>query len=432
MTVKLELHSLASRAAMLITAVFCVAGFIGLALTHFVASVMADPQVQLDTATIEAAAEYFPNSAWVQARMAARLIESGIDETQSHERAATASVRHAARAVSLAPSNYEFRILLAAARELNGDLAEAEAELRAALALAPHHVEVHWRLANLLLRAEKPDQALDEFRAVAAADQSRLPAVLSLVWQAADGRLDALHSVTGESPKARLALAGFLVQQNRTDDAVAVFKSIDARARRELVEESGRLIDQLLAADRIEIAAALWRECAGHDAPDQPEAMWNGGFETPIERGLAQFDWRLGESGYARIGMSAQARTGERALKLAYLGRETTRLGDEIRQMVAVRPGASYRLECYARAENLVTPDGPQIVVTPLNSKTPIAATAVVAAGSHDWQLLSLDFVAPADARALLVSVRQTPQFSYVEPTKGTVWFDDFSLKELP
>ena len=37
-------------------------------------------------------------------------------------------------------------------------------ELRAALKLAPHLVTVHWRLANLLLREEKLDQAGAEFR----------------------------------------------------------------------------------------------------------------------------------------------------------------------------------------------------------------------------------------------------------------------------
>src|SRR5262245_4867933 len=158
MTVKFDLHSRASRVAVLMTAVFCAVVFIGLALTHFVTSVMADPRVRIDTATIEAAADYFPNSARVQARMAARLVESSVDADRSHELAAQRAVRYASRAVSLAPSNYEFRVLLAAARELNGELAEAETDLRSALAFAPHHVNVHWRLANLLLREEKLDQ----------------------------------------------------------------------------------------------------------------------------------------------------------------------------------------------------------------------------------------------------------------------------------
>ena len=432
MLVNLELGSVESRLAMLLSVVFCAWVYTSLAIMQFVISVVADPQLKAATATIEAAADYFPNSAWVQARMAARLIESGVDKTASHERAASRAVRYALRAVRLAPSNYEFRILLAAARELNGDIVEAEADLRAALALAPHQVDVHWRLANLLLRDEKMDQATLEFRTVVTADPSRFDAILSLIWQASEGRVAALESVAGDSPKARLALASFLIRQSQTAEAAAVFKGIDARVRRELMEESGRFIDELVAANQIETAAAAWRECVSPDALPEQDAIWNGGFETPIRKGLAHFDWRLGESDYARIGLSAQARTGQRALKIVYLGRDTARLGDEIRQLIAVRPGAHYRLECYVKAENLVTPDGPQIVVARLDSKTPIAASVVVSSGSHDWRPLGLEFVAPDDARALQVSIRQTPQFSYAEPTKGTVWFDDFSLKELP
>jgi len=31
---------------------------------------------------------------------------------------------------------------------------------------------------------------------------------------------------------------------------------------------------------------------------------------------------------------------------------------------------------------------------------------------------------------AVLISIKRKPKFSYDEPTRGTVWFDDFSLKE--
>jgi len=30
----------------------------------------------------------------------------------------------------------------------------------------------------------------------------------------------------------------------------------------------------------------------------------------------------------------------------------------------------------------------------------------------------------------MIISIKQKPQFSFVEPTSGTVWFDDFVWKE--
>ena len=46
---------------------------------------------------------------------------------------------------------------------------------------------------------------------------------------------------------------------------------------------------------------------------------------------------------------------------------------------------------------------------------------------------MSFDFVAPrgnSDSVAVYITVKQTPRFSYTEPTRGTVWLDDFTIKE--
>jgi hypothetical protein len=91
------------------------AAFISLSAARFVISVITDPEARAETAIIEGAANYFPNSAPAQARMASRLIESSVDVSENHEQTAERSVYYASRAVALAPHNYEFRTLLAAA-----------------------------------------------------------------------------------------------------------------------------------------------------------------------------------------------------------------------------------------------------------------------------------------------------------------------------
>jgi hypothetical protein len=44
---------------------------------------------------------------------------------------------------------------------------------------------------------------------------------------------------------------------------------------------------------------------------------------------------------------------------------------------------------------------------------------------------VTLEFVAPADWGALLLTIKRIPKFSYDDPTRGTLWLDDFSLTEL-
>jgi tetratricopeptide (TPR) repeat protein len=427
MRVTVELRSPVSRLATIIVGTLSAAAFISISAARFTISVITDPEVRAETAIIEGAANYFPNSALAQASMASRLIESRVDVSENHEMTAERAVSYAARSVALAPHNYEFRILLAAARELKGDLAGAEAELRAALKLAPHLVTVHWRLANLLLREEKLDQAGAEFQLATEADPELLIPTLNLLWQASDGKIEPLNAVVAGDPKSQLTLAHFLVLQEKFEMAMETANSLDGRAILNL-PESGKLIDSLITAGQIDLASNLWRHF--FDAGENP-LMWNEGFETPIRNYLAQFDWNLSQSKYVKIGITtAIARTGQRSLKISYNGIDTTTLNNEIRQLVKVRPAARYTLTCHFKVERLVTPDGPQIVVTTQDSATLIAASAVIAAGSYDWRSLTMDFVAPPDTHALVIAIKQTPQFSYVEPTSGTVWFDDFVLTE--
>jgi tetratricopeptide (TPR) repeat protein len=427
MTITFEVRSPVSRLATIVAVMCGCAALIGLSAARFVISVITDPEARAETATIEGAANYFPNSAWAQARMASRLIESGVDLSENHERTAERAVYYSARAVALAPRNYEFRMLLAAAKELSGDLAEAEMELRAALKLAPHLVNVHWRLANLLLREEKLDEAGVEFRLASEADPELLTPTLNLLWQASDGKIETLNAAVGAAPEPQLALAQFLVEREKFEVAVKIANSLDRRAALNL-PESGKLLDSLISAGRIDLASELWRNLSGAESQS---LMRNEGFETPIRSNLAQFDWNLSQSKYAKIGITtATARTGQRSLKISYNGIDTTTLDNEIRQLVKARPGARYTLTCYVKAERLVTPGGPQVVVTSQGSSTPIAASAAIEAGSYDWRILTTDFVAPPNAHAVVIAIKQTPQFSYVDPTSGTVWFDDFVLAE--
>ena len=386
-----------------------------------------DSEVRADNSIIEAAADYFSHTASVQARMASRLIESDGNVTESYEHEAERAVYYASRAVNLMPKNYEYRILLAAARELNGDLAEAETELRRALVLAPKQVNVHWRLGNLFIREGKLDPAINELRYVNEADPSLLTATLNLLWQATDGKIEALRRVVGSDPKSQLTLARFLVEQGQSEVVSEIAKSLDSRTILDF-PETGQLLDALISAGQIDQASKLWRSFWGTD--DKPR-IWNGSFETPIRKDFAQFDWNLGQSKYADIGITtSNAKTEQRSLKIVYRGIDTTKLGSEIRQFVPVRPNAQYTLRCYYRAERLTTPDGPKVAVIAQGFTGLLAASPSLEAGSYDWRLLRLDFVVPSHVRALIISIEQTPQFSYVDPTRGAVWFDDFVLTE--
>jgi hypothetical protein len=74
-------------------------------------------------------------------------------------------------------------------------------------------------------------------------------------------------------------------------------------------------------------------------------------------------------------------------------------------------------------------------VITSATSPDWIAASEPIARGSGDWQRLAVEFAAPpspngAGMSAVFVSIKRKPKFSYDEPTSGSVWLDDFTVKE--
>src|SRR5258706_12183148 len=124
MLITLRLSFWAARVMVVMASLALCVALVGFALARFVTQAVANPRLPMELATIEAAVNYFPNSARLQARLAAALVENGIAPGESHEELSARAFTHAAIAVRLAPANHEYWLLLAAAAELQGSLEE--------------------------------------------------------------------------------------------------------------------------------------------------------------------------------------------------------------------------------------------------------------------------------------------------------------------
>jgi tetratricopeptide (TPR) repeat protein len=392
--------------------------------SRFVVGTLSDDRLLVTRDTLRFPVEYFPGSARLNARLAAAELE------ESDRDLAIAEVS-ARRAVMLSPNDYRFRLTLASAQEANGNRGAAEDSLRAALVLAPHYWDVHYRLGNLLVRAGRLSGAVDELRLAVAANSELLPGTLDLIWRASKEDARAVRAVTGDGGSDRLTLAQFLVNASRPNEATEIFEGIDRSTRLAAPKESSAFLNSLISAGKLETARALLGDLIGRNDQD---LISNGGFEFDILRDFSQFDWSFNRSEYARLAIDgATAHMGTRSLRIEFTGRDTTRLDDEIKQLVPVRAGARYMLECYVKTSGLDSPEGPKVVVTENGSSAWVAASEPIANGSHEWQRLTLDFVAPqraAGESSVLISIKRKPRFSYDDPTRGTVWFDDFLIKE--
>jgi tetratricopeptide (TPR) repeat protein len=342
---------------------------------------------------------------------------------------------HATQAINLSPNNFSYRLLLASIQEAGGDTNAAEQSLRVGLSLAPNKTDVHWQLANVLLRKGELDEAVDQFRAACVLNTKLLPVTLNMVWRASGGTSDLLEAVTGSHPEARIKLAAFLLKHNETDSAARIFSQLGPRAR--LVSaEAHEFLDSLIAAGELKRARELWISTNVDTGLDRG-LIWNGSFESESAKDFTQFDWVIYNNEFAKIRIgTGTAHTGARSLRIDFAGRDTTKLDGEIKQLIVVRPNTHYKLEYYANAEKLVTPEGPRVVVRLKDSQDQVAASEPIVAGKPGWQRIDFDLDSPptpnSEPVALVVTVVRRAKFSYDEPTRGTIYFDDFTLVEQP
>ncbi len=424
MTINLGLQNRAARLIVLLLAVAASGLLVMLVFSRFVIGTLADERFMLDREWLLAGTSYLPDSPRLNARLAEVELFDADPDLNRADRAAT-------RAVEQSPADYRWRLILASVKEAEGDREAAEDALREARRLAPNDRDVHYRLANVLLREGKLASAIDEFRVAIEKNPQALPVTLDLIWRVTRGNLEAVETVAGNDPRRRLQLAQFLVRQSRIVEAATVFRTVERSARLASIE-SAQLINALIAAGNPSIARELWVSMIGEGSATG-SLVYNGGFESDILKNFSQFDWTLGASEYAVVRLDrAVHHSGERALKIEFIGRDTTTLNEEIRQLVIVRPGARYRIECYIKTDRLETPEGPRVVITDRTGNW-LASSEAIAEGTSDWKPISLTFVAPAvaeGASAVYVSVKRRPKYAYDNPTKGMVWLDDFAMKE--
>lgn len=397
------------------------------AASQFVVRSLADLRVPVSEQALALAVASFPDSALLNAR----LSEAELSAIEDREAAISRADLHAARAVAASPFDYRYRLLQASAREALGDRSGAEAALREAVRLAPGNTDVRWRLANLLVRAGKIEAAATEFQTAVTSQPERLPGALELIWNVSNGDQKMVAATAGAEPVTQLALALFLLRKSQPAAAISTFRQLsrESRLTAQTSSLSAAFISALMNAGLVDEAWREWRETLA-TAPEQMLA--DGDFEADIPQGFTQFAWQIGKSDQARIRViesapeTVSAHSGRRALRLDFTGRNSTTLTDEIRHPLVVTPGTTYRVECFVRTKDLITPEGPRLAVT--TGQSVVAESAPIADGSSDWQKLSFDFTAPAGVRLLHLTVRRQPKFGYDDPTRGAIWFDDFSI----
>ena len=328
-------------------------------------------------------------------------------------------------ALRLRPKDYVIWVELGKVREETGDTAGALEAFRRAVALAPFYARPRWQLGNALLRAGSRDEAARELRRAAESDPQLYPNLIQTLWYASgrDPRT-LVENAAPRAPEETLALVRFLIKEGESDAGLELLRGSGAR----LTDEARKtLVADLIAAERFADAYAVWSEARGPAG-----AIMDGGFEGEVRSDEQGFGWRFA-LGVQNLKLSLDAdspREGARSLKVEYAGNSEPSQ-PTVSRLVAVEPGARYRLTFAARTKGVLTGGPPFVnVVSAAKTGEALAETAALPPSTDGWQEFALEFAAPP-AGAVRVALRRKPCATSPCPAFGSVWLDAFELRRL-
>lgn len=329
-------------------------------------------------------------------------------------------------ALRLRPSDYVIWVELGKAREETGDASGALEAFRRAVALAPFYARPRWQLGNALLRAGSSDEAFTELRRAAESNPALYPNLVQMLWQSSGRDARALvRDARPQTTEQTLAVVRFLIKQGESQEGLQALGESGVR----LTPESRKtLVADLLAAERFADAYGVWSEGGGGAAG----TLADGGFEGEVRSDEEGFGWRFARDVQnVRLSLdAAEPREGARSLKVEYAGNSEPSAA-AVSQLLAVEPGARYRLTFAARTRELVTGGPPFVeVVSAGKSSASLASTAPLPASTPGWREFALEFAAPAEG-AVRVALRRKPCATSPCPAFGSVWLDAFGLSRL-
>ncbi len=334
------------------------------------------------------------------------------------------------KTVRLSPSDYRWWIQLGRAYEQADKSSEAEAAFKYAIGLAPNYVLPHWHAGNFYLRQGKDDEGFAALKKAAFVDPIYREQVYSVLWDFYEQDSKRLDMLAGDNPGVIAGLAKFYAVKRIPDKSLEAWNRLSP-AERAKNEDIARLVMQAFYETgyfRTSVAFAGQLEAEKGAAVGR---IYNGGFESEIyPPDKAFFSWKISNSEDIRIQTNSfKKHKGKRSLELSFSGYKKPVIYN-VFQTVAVEAGAKYRISFWFKTENLASMGMPVVEVTDVPDGRVLAFSKPMPTGTNDWQEMSFEFEAPANAEG--IGIRTNREYCGESCLlTGTLFYDDFELKRI-
>jgi Flp pilus assembly protein TadD len=338
------------------------------------------------------------------------------------------------RAVALRPHHYYQWLDLGVTLDRLEDQQGALVALRESIRLAPAFAQPRWQTGSLLYRQRKYEEAFSELRLGAKSNSKLFDALVDLAWVAADGdEMKIEQFVQPETTTSHLALANYLAKHGRGTDAARQVKLAGGpqdEADRLLLRQT---VSSLLDSKQFGDAYAIWAVTHSAAVPNEANAsgqILNGDFVEPITQNDPGFGWKVSAvPNVAVVVDESGPASGTQSILLSFNG-ESPAGTPLLYQLVLVQPNTRYSLRFIARTRDIVTGGPPLLVVLDPDSAKTLGLSGSVPVGTNDWTQRQVDFSTEEKTSAIIVSLQRVNCSQAQCPVFGKLWLSRFSLSK--
>lgn len=340
------------------------------------------------------------------------------------------SLRFLNEAIERNPFEQRYWLNLAQLLHLKGEKKGSEQALEKAISVFPTGYRGRWVSGTLLLQQGSFEKAFPHFTYILSYYPNRSRLVYEIASRAIDDKDLLIERLVPKDPSSINRYIGYLCEKGDHESAKKAWQKKVSYGFKSGRGETIRYIEFLIGKGELNEGFEAWKEALreeGLTIPADGNLVTNGGFE--LEKLLGGgFDWKIGKVKGAEISFdSSVALEGKRSLKIAFDGKENVNFY-HVHQYVPLRPETEYLLRTSMKSDKITTRSGVKIEIIGIGPR--LYSTSEPVTGTREWNEMTLTFKTPAGSKGGLVRVRREETQKLDRFIGGTVWIDDFQLRE--
>jgi len=340
------------------------------------------------------------------------------------------SLRYFREAIKRNPLEQQYYLNFAKVLHRMGEKNASEQALEKALLVFPTAYQGRWVTGNLLLQQGFLEKALPHFTYILANYPNQSSLVYDILLKAINDTDFILKKVVPKDPSSMNQYLAYLYE---IGDKESAKKAWEKKASYGVKNDRGqtlRHIEFLISQSDLNEAFQVWRarlQEEGLSIPSDGNLITNGGFEKKEILG-GGFDWKMTNVPGAEISFDhSMPFEGKESLKIVFNGKENIDFR-HVYQFVALKPNTEYVLKAHMKTKGVTTKSGIRIEISGVGPAFYGASEPLI--GDNGWKELMVPFRTPPQSQGGVVRVRREKTDKFDRFISGTVWIDNFSLRE--